>query len=827
MKKLLLVSISIVFALAIQAQKKWQKTGIQLPAPICYASDEVAHHFTSPPEDFLKRLKSSEEKTSDIIVTYIDFPEDAETAFEYAVSIWEYQIKSTIPIYMEAIWSDLETGVLGSCSPSVFFENFDSAPLKDHYYPIALVEKMEGMEISNSSSPDIYAEFSSNISWYYGTDGNTPLTQYDFVSIVLHEIAHGLGFTGFFFEHDELGGYGAGLEYPAAFDEYVYNSDDNQLVDTSLFVNHTAELLEELTSNYLYFKSETALTSSSDNQYPRLYAPSTYDEGSSVYHLNESTYLAGDSNSLMTPFAGKGEAIHDPGSHVMGIFADIGWVYTSIIHEELDDFETVSSPIEVIATIHSDSELDSTSLFVIYTTSTFEDSSNSLNLVFSEERDAFVAIFPSLGNGVIKYYLSVSNISGLEFHLPAQAPNQFFSFNIGPDNTPPEIVHSPIKFLLESDPAATFEVTATDNIGIETVKIEYQINNQETNEILLSPAGNDLFTGNFNFDGLVDGDSISYRVIAIDSSSNSNSQTLPALSNFTFYIEGVYDAVNSYDNDFNTASRDFISPDFYIDTEVNFDNGAMHSPHPYPSPDMNDAYYIFSTMLKYPIILSKYKKMTFREIVLVEPGEEESVFGDDDFWDFVIIEGSKNGTDNWLPLVDGYDSRNNDYWETYYNNYIVGTNSLAVGKKGLYVNREINLLENGNFNENDTIFIRFSLFSDPYANGWGWVIDDLTIQDPPTFNSSIAAVPVQLMVFPNPTTNKLNIQARFDKHISSVQLSLINSTGQIITKKTLNANDNSITEILDMSQLQAGLYVVNLRLEDGQVITSKVLKTSN
>ena len=827
MKKLLLVSIIIISTLCVKAQKKWQKTGIQLPAPICYASDEVAHHFTSPPEDFLKRLKSSEEKTSDIIVTYIDFPEEAETAFEYAVSIWEYQIKSTIPIYMEATWSDLETGVLGSCSPSFFYENFDSAPLKDHYYPIALVEKMEGMEISNSSSPDIYAEFSSNISWYYGTDGNTPLTQYDFVSIVLHEIAHGLGFTGFFYEHSDLGAYGSGLEHPAVFDEYVYNSEDNQLVDTSLFVNHTAGLLEELTSNYLYFKSETALTSSSDYEYPRLYAPPTFDEGSSIYHLNEATYSNGDSNSLMTPFAGKGEAIHNPGSLVMGIFADIGWVYTSIIHEELEDIETISSPIEVIATIHSDSELDSTSLVVVYTTSSFENSSNSLNLVFSDDRDAFVATLPSLENGEIKYYLSVSSTSGLNFRLPAQAPSQFFSFNIGPDTTSPEITHSPIKFLLESEPTTVFEVTATDNIGIETVKIEYQINNQETYEIILSPTGSDLFTGNFNFDGLVDGDSISYRIIAIDNSSNANAGTLPSSGNFTFYIEGIYDAVNSYDNDFNTSTRDFISSDFYIGTEVNFDNGAMHSPHPYPSPDQDDTVYEFSTMLKYPIILSRYKKMTFREIVLVEPGEDESVFGDDDFWDYVIVEGSKNGIDNWLSLVDGYDCKTNDYWETYYNNYIVGSNSSAVGKKGLFVNREINLLENDNFNENDTIFIRFRLFSDPYAHGWGWVIDDLAIQDPPTVNRSIAAVPVRLMVYPNPTTNQLNIQASFDKHVSSVQLSLINSTGQIILKKTLNANDNTITETLDMSQLQTGLYVVNLRLEDGQVITNKILKTSN
>ena len=30
----------------------------------------------------------------------------------------------------------------------------------------------------------------------------------------------------------------------------------------------------------------------------------------------------------------------------------------------------------------------------------------------------------------------------------------------------------------------------------------------------------------------------------------------------------------------------------------------------------------------------------------------------------------------------------------------------------------------------DTILVRFRLFSDPYANGWGWAIDNLRIQIP-------------------------------------------------------------------------------------------------
>ena len=38
--------------------------------------------------------------------------------------------------------------------------------------------------------------YSDGIDWYFGTDGSTPFSQYDFVSVVMHEIAHGLNFAG-------------------------------------------------------------------------------------------------------------------------------------------------------------------------------------------------------------------------------------------------------------------------------------------------------------------------------------------------------------------------------------------------------------------------------------------------------------------------------------------------------------------------------------------------------------------------------------------------------------------------------------------------------
>lgn len=824
MNRLLVITTLLVLSLNSAAQEKWEKEGVKFPAQICYASDKVAKNFITPPNEFLNRLKSSDEQTANIVVTYYNFPEEAQAAFEYAVSIWEYLIKSPVTIYMDAQWSQLDQGVLGGCAPNMFYENFEAAPYKDTYYPVALVEKLQGKEVTGSSTPDMSAEFSSSINWYFGTDGDTPPTRYDFVSIVLHEIAHGLGFTGFFFENNNMGAYGYYLDYPGIYDRFVINSDGDLLTDSSLFGNPSEELLNQMTSGYLESKSETAKAKSTNNKYPRLYAPSEYDSGSSIYHLNEFTYLAGDTNSLMTPQVGKAEAIHNPGPLVMGMFADMGWVYTSIIHDELKDRENNTEPIKVVAKVESDTKLDSTSVYVFYSTSGSEEFTDSLNLIYSQEENAFITYFPILPEGEVYYYLAASDTSETTFFLPAQAPEIVFSFKIGEDTIPPELSHVPVKYMLESEQSAPIEVNATDNLGIAQVKVEYKINNQEVYEIILSKTGENLYTGEFNFSGLADGDSISYQVIAIDDSQNANSKTLPETGYYTFYVEGLYEPVYSYTNDFNVSSRDFISADFHIGTETNFDDGALHSPHPYPSPEQDNTTYDFVTLLKYPIILSENKTISYKEVVLVEPGEDGSKFGDDNFWDYVIVEGSKNGKDNWLPLIDGYDSRASEYWETYYNNTIIGQDSRGIGRKGLYIERTFNLTENGNFNSNDTIFIRFRLFSDPYAHGWGWVIDDLAIQEPTLVSSLLEISQDELILYPNPTSDVITIKGNFNSRIESIRLNIVNSSGQIVLQKDLSIHGNYLNESIVISYLQDGLYLLSFQFKDGQVITKRIIK---
>jgi len=193
----LLTVLSMVLAPDIYAQSKWRKEAVRVDPVVCYASEETGHAAVPPPQEFMNRLKSAP-KSSDIVVKYINFPDSAREAFEYAVGIWETLISTSVPIYVEARWERLNSGTLGNCSANGFYVNFDGAPMADTYYPVAIVEKITGKEITGSANPDMTACFNSSVAWYYGTDLKTPGSKYDFISTVLHEIAHGLGITGFF-----------------------------------------------------------------------------------------------------------------------------------------------------------------------------------------------------------------------------------------------------------------------------------------------------------------------------------------------------------------------------------------------------------------------------------------------------------------------------------------------------------------------------------------------------------------------------------------------------------------------------------------------------
>jgi hypothetical protein len=258
------------------------------------------------------------------------FPPAAQAAFQRAADIWSAVLTSSVPITVDARFAALPAGVLGSAGANSSSRNFPNAPLANTWFPAALANKLNGIDRVPGLA-DIDAEFSSSFSWYFGLDQNVPSGQFDFVSTVLHELGHGLGFFG---SEDVNGGIGSfgltagGILSPLVYDRHVFSGAGQALV---ALANPSAGVAAFYTSNNIFFRTPPSLALRDEDLTEdvagpvKLYAPNPFEPGSSVSHLDEATFPPGDPNSLMTPFAGQQESDHNPGPLTLAMFQDMGW----------------------------------------------------------------------------------------------------------------------------------------------------------------------------------------------------------------------------------------------------------------------------------------------------------------------------------------------------------------------------------------------------------------------------------------------------------------------------------------------------------------------
>ena len=249
-----------------------------------------------------------------------NFPANARAVFTAAANIWGSIIQSSVPVTIDACWASFGGNTLGYAGARRSHRDFSNAPVANTWYPAALANSLAGFDLS-PSTPDIVATFNSNFNWYYGTDGNTPRTQMDFLSVVLHEMGHGLGFSGSgnYSTTTGQGTWGSsGRQY--IYDNFVKDSSGNKVTTYS---SPSTSLGNFLTSNNVLFTGANAVAANSGNNI-KLYAPSTWESGSSYSHLDYNTFN-NTSNQLMVPSISPGEAVHDPGVVTKGLFKDVGW----------------------------------------------------------------------------------------------------------------------------------------------------------------------------------------------------------------------------------------------------------------------------------------------------------------------------------------------------------------------------------------------------------------------------------------------------------------------------------------------------------------------
>jgi hypothetical protein len=778
---------------------------------ICYAGDKVTRIYIPPPA---KSSRAKGSKGAAITVTYTGFNPDAKAAMEYAVSILSSILPTDINIYVKASWIQMtDASILGSTGVTVYYKgSFFDAINPDVYYPVALAEKIAGKGLNVDTDPDISMSLNSKISWYTGTDGKTPVDKYDLVTVILHEMCHGLGFNESMNSNDTIGWYGFN-SVPEIFDTFIENFEGRKLIDTKYFNNYSTDLYSQLTGNNIYFNGPLLSNYTSGNR-ATLYAPSKWKSGSSISHLDE--YRTLPVNAMMTPFINKAEAIHDPGKLTMSILGDVGWINTKLYHTPFRDTEQNPGHFDFNVRIKSDTLFNKDMVGLVYSFDNFA-TDDTLFLPYNPVNDTFsIALNIPVSGTRISYYFFTKDYFNRIYRLPSTGSKIPYVFYVGTDTVKPQLSHIPLDYFFNRIDTILFSSRASDNIGIDSVYIEYKINAGNTRYLRLKNDSLDYYTNFLRIakGSIKAGDSIQYKVIAIDKANLVNQKKMPATGYYIIHIEATGEDVDSYVTDFSGSASDFVNRGFSVIQPANFTSPALHTRHPYESPEISDKSIEYTSVLRHPITVDATGMIiSFKEIVLVEPGEPRSVFGSPDFYDYVIVEGSKNFGKTWFWLINGYDSRMSTVFESAYNSSFNGMNSTATGREDMYSRHTINISSSAAIVKGDTLMVRFRLFSDPYANGWGWAIDDLSIKSVASPVEKVATSDVK--VFPNPGSGRFTLDTRGFTSGKKLNLSILNSTGVKMTQIEITSGSENM---IDISGFPSGIYI--LVINDNRRISS-------
>lgn len=271
--------------------------------------------------------------------------EQRRYVYQYAADVWGLRLQGKVPVVVSAGFDDLGgtsvSAVLGFARASTLHRDFPGATVPKTWYVAALANQLNGEDqndlvpadcpvslLDDGSCPEIESSFNASVDdsdvlgtvdFYYGVDGNS-VGDIDFLSVVLHEIGHGLGVLGLinpstgakFLDYDDA--YIRNLEDPFVNPREVSKMSDLQrqiaVVDDGALVWTGPAVLGASGGLNVGVRNDGAV---------QIYAPSTWRSGSSLSHFD--TDLA--PNELMEPF------LNSPAPHdltlTLALLKDVGW----------------------------------------------------------------------------------------------------------------------------------------------------------------------------------------------------------------------------------------------------------------------------------------------------------------------------------------------------------------------------------------------------------------------------------------------------------------------------------------------------------------------
>ncbi len=260
------------------------------------------------------------------------------------------------------------------------------------------------------------------------------------------------------------------------------------------------------------------------------------DAAHAIIQADEDLYSGAHANVLIDQFASRGYV--DP--------SDFGPILS---HEELAATEQIGGAVEIeVSAVGTTAEVDSVMVYF------GDETAISDRIVLTPQgANTYRGSLPLPNEpGRLHYFIESVDEAGRRRRLPSDAPVETFGFDVGPDQVPPVIVHEPPVHISVVGWPMDVYADVSDNIGVDTVWVEYQI---------LDVTGQPAVEGAFGLEGIgseffarfpvmphevTDGEAVSYRIFAGDASAGGNVSVAPEDGAFEVRIveEGVLRAYN-------------------------------------------------------------------------------------------------------------------------------------------------------------------------------------------------------------------------------------------------------------------------------------------
>jgi len=426
-------------------------------------------------------------------------------AVQYTANKLSTRLNSSIKIEIVTVFesrggNSMEAVLAGAYAP-VYQQNFIGAPLVNTLYHVAIAEKIAGRDFNGNLTGGnqfdviilVNQDIDGNIAlgaskWYYGFDQNPTVQNgrrdIDFVTVLTHEILHGLGFST---QMDSI----TGARFQGLNDNFIQNLEDHSAAPiryTTMTTNIQRAAANR--SGRLHWVG-AAITASANNNvgfqngHAAMYAPNQVREGSSVSHF--STIFAGPDQMMEPSYRGP---THDIGLAAQ-VLDDVGWgkLNSNPVSTDLSIKVTNPNPNPAVGgnetysiTVTNEGIQTATGIIVsnfLPANSTFVSvnpaaggSCDSSNVLQNRIVSCSLASLPASGTAIFNVVATINNAGQNIFSANVEAlnPDPLFANNNAVNQTGallemPPILSTLVNQVVEEGQTVSFIVSASDPNG--------------------------------------------------------------------------------------------------------------------------------------------------------------------------------------------------------------------------------------------------------------------------------------------------------------------------------------------------------------------------